>query len=240
MSSIDNVGPNKAIGFVHSIILTPDYIEKFKGDEYMITCASTSGNCNCTTDRNFCDVYIIHKPTVKQFINLNPNIFQTIPVECLCDSKNQRNIEDDIYPIVKYYMMNQIHKSPPVPVPSYLENATQESLSTIASEKEYFVGALFGNDSLLIRKNIQFPYRFEGNRTEGVLHRKNCSCKDCKKKGDIDETEEKHDFEDEEQVKLGHMGGIFPNNSDEINKYFLDEAGGNVSKAIDNIFYEYS
>ena len=36
------------------------------------------------------------------------------------------------------------------------------------------------------------------------------------------------------------MGGIFPNNSDEINKYFLDEAGGNVSKAIDNIFYEYS
>ena len=41
---------------------------------------------------------------------------------------------------------------------------------------------------------------------------------------------------DEEQSKLGKMREIFPNNDDNINEYFLKEAGGDVLIAISNIF----
>jgi len=244
LSSIDNVGPNKAIGYVQQIILTPDYIEKFKGDEYMITCASTSGDCDCTTRESSCNVYIIHKPTVKAFINSNPDIFQTIPVKCSCDSENQRNIEDGIYDIVKYYMMNWRHESPPVPVPSYLKNADKNILDVERRKKEDFVGALFGNDSLLLRKNINYPYEFEGDRgtslginhKEGLPHLKNCTCEECMRNRKVDQgSEEKYDLGGDEQAKLVQMSEFFPN-SDEMNKYFLEEAGGDVSRAIDNIY----
>ena len=168
LSSIDNVGPNKAIGYVQHIILTPDYIEKYKGNEYMITCVSTSGECDCTTGEGLCNVYIIHKPTVKNFIDLNPNIFQTIPVKCSCDSENQRNIEDGIYDIVKYYMMNWRHESPPVPVPSYLEDADREALDVKSAKIRQLAFALFGSDSQSLRNNIKYPYEFEDERNEGL------------------------------------------------------------------------
>ena len=131
--------------------------------------------------------------------------------------------------------MNGSHKSPPVPFPSHLKEDVTWSAEKSELEKIAFVSALFGNDSRLIRNNISFPYRFEGNRKEGLPHLTNCSCEDCRKKGDIESNEEKHDFEGEEQAKLVQMGEMFPNN-DEMNKYFLKEAGGNVVEAINNIF----
>ena len=48
-------------------------------------------------------------------------------------------------------------------------------------------------------------------------------------------SEEKYDGGGDEQAKLVQMSEFFPN-SDEMNKYFLEEAGGDVSRAIDNIY----
>ena len=102
-----------------------------------------------------------------------------------------------------------------MPFPSHLKEDVTWSAEKSELEKIAFVSALFGNDSRLIRNNISFPYRFEGNRKgdhkEGLPHLTNCSCEDCRKKGDIESNEEKYDGEGgDEQAKLVQMGEFFP------------------------------
>ena len=106
LSSLANIGPNKAVGYVQMFLLTPDYIEKFKGDEYMITCTSwtqkhtekqTRNRClmdSCTYKEGGaggCNLYITHLPTLEKFMELNPKIY---------DELNVNNAFD----LIHYYM----------------------------------------------------------------------------------------------------------------------------------------
>jgi hypothetical protein len=121
LSSLANIGPNKAVGYVQRFLLTPYYIEKFKGDEYMITSTphinrmtsdsshphwrekQTRSRClmdSCTYKEEGaggCNLYITHLPTLEKFMELNPKIY---------DELNVNNAFD----LIHYYMSMQAER----------------------------------------------------------------------------------------------------------------------------------
>jgi hypothetical protein len=90
IGSIDNIGKTKSIGYSQDFILTDEYIEKYKDDEYFIIdnlyinyIINNKDINDYLTDISFSNgkdtddpqnLYVIHIPTLKNFFTENPRI----------------------------------------------------------------------------------------------------------------------------------------------------------------------
>jgi len=103
IESIDNIGIDKAVGYVQTFLLTPDYIERYGGPDYMITCWEESKKEEEGNNIFPCHVYITHLPTLEKFIELNSKIYEEL-------SKYQFRDVTNALELIQHYMYNWNHK----------------------------------------------------------------------------------------------------------------------------------
>lgn len=98
IKSIENIGIDKCVGYSRGIILTTEYIKKYKGKEYIIMENDFDTWQGTQTDTNTKDIWIIHKPTFIKVLKRHSCILK------------QKNLEKrNIYFIIKYIMKNVVH-----------------------------------------------------------------------------------------------------------------------------------
>jgi len=100
IESIDNIGIDKAVGYVQTFLLTPDYIERYGGPDYMITCWEESKKEEEGNNIFPCHVYITHLPTLEKFIELNSEIYEELSKYHVTNALE----------LIQHYMYNWNHK----------------------------------------------------------------------------------------------------------------------------------
>jgi len=118
IDSILDIGINKPVGYVQTFILTPNIMEKYESDEYIFL-EEKNDNWgrrnilnlndinwrdyvnNDSKDTKIYNTYVIHLPSYKKFLDLNPEIVQDI----------NKYGYFTLFDLVIFYIINKLNNS---------------------------------------------------------------------------------------------------------------------------------